>query len=57
MLEGKLSQFSNFPNSRANNSGCSSPSGFIIKLIRDLLIIHILAKFGAVCSMSADARL
>ena len=49
-------KFSNFPNSRANNSGRSSPRGFIIKLIRDLLVIHILAKFDADWSMFADAR-
>ena len=51
-----IGKFSDFPTSKAKNSGCSSTCGFIIKHIRDLLVIHILAKFGADSSMFADAR-
>ena len=34
-----------FPNSRANNSSCSSPIAPMIKLIQSLLDINILPKF------------
>ena len=44
------------PNSRANNSSCSSPIGPMIKLIQILLDINILPKFGADSSIFADDR-
>ena len=56
MLGYNQVEFSSFPNSRAKNSSCSSPSGFIIELIRDLWVTHIFAKFGADWSMFAGAR-
>ena len=40
-------KFSNFSYSRANNSSHSGPIGPIIELIRDLMVIYILTKFGA----------
>ena len=46
-----------FPNSRANNSSCSTPIGTMIKLIHILLDINILPKFGADWSILADGRL
>ena len=45
-----------FPNSRANNSGCSGPIGPMTKLIQILLDINILPKFGADWSIFADDR-
>ena len=45
-----------FPNSRANNSSCSSPIGPMIKPIQILLDINILPKFGAEWSLFADDR-
>ena len=44
-----------FQNSRANNSGCSVSISPIIQLIRDLMGIHIVAKFGTDWSIFADA--
>ena len=46
-----------FPNSRANNSGCSGLIRPIIKLIRDPISIYTVAKFGTDWSIFADARL
>ena len=37
-------------NPRANNSTCSGPITPIIKLIRDLTVIHILTNFGTTCN-------
>ena len=45
-----------FPNSRTNNSGCSSSICPIISLIQDLMGINIVAKFGADWSIFANAR-
>ena len=45
-----------FPNSRANNSSCSSPIGPMIKLTEILLDINILPKFGGDWSIFADDR-
>ena len=46
MLECKPSVSAIFPNSRANNSGCSGLICSIIELIQDLIGIYIVAKFG-----------
>ena len=35
-----------FPNSRANNSGCSDSICSIVNTIRDFMGIYIVAKFG-----------
>ena len=40
-------KYSNISNSRVNNSICSGPIRPIIKLIRYLMVIYILTKFGA----------
>ena len=45
-----------FPNSRANNSRCSGHILSIIKLIRDLMVTYILAKFSTDWLMFVDAR-
>ena len=45
-----------FPNSRANNSGCSGSISPLIELIRDLMGIYIVAKSGTDWSISTDAR-
>ena len=46
MQESKQSDSAIFPNSRANNSRCSGSIYPIIELIRDLMGIYIVAKFG-----------
>ena len=46
MTECKQSYSAIFPNSRANNSGCSGSIWPIIELIQDLMGIYIVAKFG-----------
>ena len=46
MLESKHSQYGKFLNSRADNSDSSGPIGSIIELIRALVVIYILTKFG-----------
>ena len=43
-------------NSRANNSSCLRPITPIIKLIQDLMVIYILAKFTADWFKIVDAR-
>ena len=48
-------KYSNFSNSRANNSGCSNPIRPIIDLVRDLQVIYILTKFGADLLIFVDA--
>ena len=49
-------KYSNFSNSRANNSGRSGPMRPIIELIRDLMVIYILSKFGSDWLIFVDAR-
>ena len=56
MLECKQSDSAIFPNSRANNFGCSDSNCPRIKLIQDFMGIHIVAKFGTDWSIFADAR-
>ena len=56
MLECKQSYSESFPNSRVNNSRCSGSICSIIKLIRDLMGMYIVAKFGTDWSIFADAR-
>ena len=56
MLKCKQSRFSNFPNSRANNSGCSDSICPIIEIIQDFMGIYIVAKFGTDWSIFADPR-
>ena len=56
MIECKQSFSAIFPNSRANNSGCSGSISSIIKLIRDLMGIYIVAKFGTDWLIFADPR-
>ena len=46
MIESKHSQYGKFSNSRADNSGSSGPITTIIELIRALVVIYILTKFG-----------
>ena len=53
MLTVKCSKFSN---SRADNSDCSGPISSIIELIRDLMVMYILTKFGADWLIFVDAR-
>ena len=55
MLECKLSSTAIFL-IQVKIKGHSSPSGFIIELIRDLWVKHILAKSGADSSMFACDR-
>ena len=45
-----------FPESRANNSSCSSPIGPMMELIQILLDINIWPKYGADWSIFADDR-
>ena len=45
-----------FFKSRANNSRCSCPIRSIIELIRDLIVIHILTKFGADLLIFVDVK-
>ena len=58
MIECKQSHIQHFcfTHSRANNSGCSRSILPIIELIRDLIGIYIVAKFGTDWSIFADAR-
>ena len=46
MLESKHVKYGKFSNSRADNSDSSGPIGSIIGLIRALVVIYILTKFG-----------
>ena len=43
-------------NSRTNNSSCSGPITPKIKLIPDLMVMYIMAKFGANWLKIVDAR-
>ena len=54
MIKWKQSYSAIFPDSRANNSGCSGSISPIIKLIQDLMGIYIVAKFGIDWSILAD---
>ena len=57
MLEGVVIRNNGkFSNSRADNSDSSGPIRSIIELIRDLMVIYILTKFGADCSIFVDVR-
>ena len=49
-------KYGNFSNSRADNLDSSGPISFIIKLIRDLLVIYTLTKFGADWLIFVDPR-
>ena len=49
-------KYGKFSNSRANNSTSSGPINSIIELIRDLMVIYILTKFGADWLIFVDAR-
>ena len=49
-------KYATFSNSRADNLDSSGPITSIIKLIRDLLIIYILTKFGADWLIFVDVR-
>ena len=48
-------KYGKFSNSRADNSDSSGPISSIIELIRDLMVIYILTKFGADWSIFVDA--
>ena len=52
----KTANCSNFSNSMANYSSRSNPIRPIIKLIHDLMVIYILAKFSADWLKIVDAR-
>ena len=52
----KKVKYGKFSNSRADNSDSSGPITFIIELIRDLMVIYILTKFGADWFIFVDAR-
>ena len=54
MLECKQSQI--FSNSRADNSDSSGPISSITEVIRDLMVIYILTKFGGDWLIFVDAR-
>ena len=49
-------KFGKFSNSRADNSDSSDPISFIIKLMRDIMVIYILTKSGADWLIFVDAR-
>ena len=53
-------KYGKFSNSRADNSDSSGPNSSIIdsiiELIRDLMVIYILTKFGADWLIFVDAR-
>ena len=55
MLECKH-RYSKFSNSRADNSDNSGPISSIIELIRDLIVVYILTKFGDDWLTFVDAR-
>ena len=55
MLEHKQSQHSNFSNSRGNNFSFSDPIRPTIELIRDVMVIYTLTKFGADWLIFVDA--
>ena len=49
-------KYSNFSNSRVNNSSCSGPITPIIKITQDLMALYRLTKFGADWLIIVDAR-
>ena len=49
-------KYGKFSNSRADNSDSSLLISSIIELIRDLMVIYILTKFGADWLIFVDAR-
>ena len=49
-------KYGKFSNSRAHNSDSSGPISSIIILIRDIVVIYILTKFGADWLIFVDAR-
>ena len=49
-------KYGKFSNSRADNSNSSGSIISIIELIRDLMVIYILTKFGADWLIFVDAR-
>ena len=56
MLECKQSQIQQFFfNSRENNSSCFGPITAIIEIIKDLMVMYILTKFGADWLIIVDA--
>ena len=57
MLENKHSQiWQKFSNSRADNYNSSGPINSIIQLIRSLVVIYILTKFGDDWLIFVNAR-
>ena len=57
MLQCELSEIQQFfQNQRQNNSNCSCPITPIIELTRDLMVMYILTKFGAVWLIIVDTR-
>ena len=55
MLESKV-KYGKFSNSRAEKSDSSGPISSIIELIRALVVIYILTKFGDDWLIFVDAR-
>ena len=49
-------KYGKFSNSRADNLDSSCPIASIIELIRDLMVMYILTKFGADWLIFVDAR-
>ena len=49
-------KYSNFSNSRANNSSCFGSITPIIELTQDLMTLYPLTKFGADWLIIVDAR-
>ena len=56
MLQNNIVKYGKFSNSRADNSDTSSPINSIIELIRALVVIYILTKFGDDWFIFVDAR-
>ena len=56
MLDCKQSNMALFSNSRTDNSHSSGPIRSIIELIRGLMVVFILTKFGTDWLIFVDAR-
>ena len=56
MLECNKVKYGKFSNSRADNLDSSGPISSIMEVMRDLMVIYILNKFGADWLISVDAR-
>ena len=56
MLEINIVKYGKFSNSRADNSDSSGPINSIIELVRALVVIYILTKFGDDWLIFVDAR-